>query len=115
MQHFDALNWVHQWDEYEMVMYAQPEPGEQSGVFMQVSRHRHHSGAEEWEILYQRKLADISVQTESQPGSDEWQEQILRNYLRRFPSVVADEKAYIEKFLSSSVRTPDEGQGEARS
>ncbi|RIV28771.1 hypothetical protein D2Q93_01905 [Alicyclobacillaceae bacterium I2511] len=110
---FNPLDWIHQWDNYEMMMYAEEESGEPAGIFMQVSRRSSYPGAEQWEVLYQRKLADISMQTESIPGSELWQEQVLRDYLQRFPTLVVDEKEYVQNWFSSSGLMTDKEKGDA--
>jgi hypothetical protein len=99
MNHYDPLDWLHQWDSYEMMMYALHE--ETPGIFMQVSRKQMQSGAEEWEILYDRKIADVCDDATAPPGSDDWQEHVLRHYLNDHPELVADEKGYLQMWLNN--------------
>lgn len=98
MNHYDPLDWLHQWDDYEMMMYALPE--ETPGIYMQVSRKELRDGAEEWEILYDRKIADLCTDTTETPGSDAWQEHVLRHHLNDHPELVTNEKAYLQKWLA---------------
>lgn len=99
----DPLDWVHQWDDYEMYMYAEPdsEPGlETSGIFMQVSKRTQRQGAEEWELLYSRHLEDLPRAVEGvTPGSPGWEDTVLRTYLKQHPDVVADEKGFLHQWL----------------
>ncbi|GGI98824.1 hypothetical protein GCM10010885_05390 [Alicyclobacillus cellulosilyticus] len=95
----DPLDWVHQWDDYEMVMYARAD-GEDPGIYMQVSQRRQVDGAEEWEVLYERKLADLYPDLPEAPGSEAWEEAQLRTHLHRRPQLVAEEKAYLAAWLA---------------
>lgn len=104
MNHYDALDWLHQWDDFEMLMYALHEGT--PGVFMQVSRRTLRAGAEEWEVLYDRKIADLGDErddTTETPGTDAWQEQVLRHHFNQHPDLVSEEKAYLEQFLAGEV------------
>jgi len=94
----DPLEWVHQWDNFEMMMYARsPEEGD-AGVFIQVSKRLILQGAEEWEIVYDRKLQDIDV-THENTDVAEWEERVLRDYLTCHPQLVNDEKQFLTDFL----------------
>ena len=95
----DPLDWTHQWDDYEMMMYARSDAEEQ-GIFIQVARRVQRFGAEEWEILYERRLADpAGGPTDATPGTEVWEEQVLRSYLHLHPQMVNDEKTYLEQYL----------------
>ncbi|MCL6636382.1 MAG: hypothetical protein K6T26_00420 [Alicyclobacillus sp.] len=107
MTAFDPLDWIHQWDDFEMMLYALPGAAEAGGVFMQVSRRVQEEGAEAWEILYDRRLADCPPGIDEPPGSDAWEERVLRRYLQEHPELVAEEKAYLAAFLQTG------GGGEA--
>lgn len=102
----DPLDWVHQWEHYEMVMYVSFQEGD-DGIFMQVSERNQRDGAEEWEILYNRKIESLSENHDSAfpMGSEAWEERILRNHLNAHPKLVQDEKDYLAQFLSSSSST----------
>ncbi|QQE80298.1 hypothetical protein [Alicyclobacillus sp. SO9] len=92
----DPLEWTHQWDNYEMMMYVETE-GEHTGIFMQVSQRDKRDGAEEWEILYNRKLSDYSPEAgRGKTDFAEWEDAVLRDYLHQHPHLVRDEKAYFE-------------------
>jgi hypothetical protein len=102
----DPLDWVHQWDDFEMMMYAVADDEEGPGVRMQVSRRVMRDGAEEWEILYDRRLGDPDPNVQEEPGTEAWEEAVLRSYLHAHPDLVEQEKAYVAEFLS--------GRGESR-
>ena len=97
MHKYDPLDWIHQWDDYEMMLYARDTAEGDPGIFMQVSRKTNVGGAEEWEIVYDRKLDDLFA-VDAEPGTDEWRKKILRTYLNDHPNLVADEKRYLEQF-----------------
>jgi hypothetical protein len=99
MNRYDPLDWIHQWDDYEMMMYALPPDEGEPGIYMQVSRKQLRDGAEEWDILYDRKIGDLP-QVEAPRGSELWHEQVLRRYLHAHPQLVADEKLYLAQFLA---------------
>lgn len=101
MNQYDPLDWLHQWDDFEMMMYALHEGI--PGIFMQVSRRTMRQGAEEWEIIYDRKIADLGDAATETPGTDAWQEQVLRHHLNQHPDLVPDEKAYLHQFLAGEV------------
>ncbi|MCL6548237.1 MAG: hypothetical protein K6T30_04930 [Alicyclobacillus sp.] len=98
----DPLDWVHQWDDFEMMMYALPGEGESGGVFMQVSRRNVRDGAEEWEIVYDRRIGDFDPTVNGEPGSEAWEEQVLRRFLNAHPQLVDEEKAYLRGVLERS-------------
>lgn len=94
----DPLDWLHQWDDYEMYMYAMAD--DPPGIFMQVSKRTLRDGAEEWVMLYDRQIAPLpTLEDAAEPGSEAWEEQVLRNHLRSHPTLVDDEKAYLAEFL----------------
>jgi hypothetical protein len=95
----DPLDWTHQWDDFEMMMYVSDDPGEE-GIRMQVSRRTQRDGAEEWVVLYDRRLADLPS---TAPGADReaWEESILRTYLHEHPHLVSEEKRYLEEWLAN--------------
>ncbi|OFW81141.1 MAG: hypothetical protein A2201_08090 [Alicyclobacillus sp. RIFOXYA1_FULL_53_8] len=99
----DPLDWLHQWDDYEMVMYVSFQEGD-DGIFMQVSQRKMYEGAEEWEILYDRKIAELPSELEvaGQTGSEEWEERALRHHLNGHPQLVNDEKEFLQHFLTQS-------------
>lgn len=98
----DPMDWTHQWDEFEMYMYAEAPAAPDAGIHMQVSRRVRKDGAEEWEILYDRKIADLDgADVEGEPGSEAWEERILRRHLQAYPSLVNEEKAYAHAFLEN--------------
>ncbi|MCL6625150.1 hypothetical protein [Alicyclobacillus shizuokensis] len=96
----DPLDWTHQWDDYEMMMYVCDDPDEE-GIRMQVSRRQHRDGAEEWELLYDRKLADLPSrppQTEHPKEREDWEESLLRTHLHEHPHLVDEEKRYLAEW-----------------
>lgn len=101
MNHYDPLDWIHQWDAYEMMMYAEHE-GDAPGIYMQVSQHHQQDGAQTWEVLYDRRLAPLDVSTSDDGGSDAWCERVLRGYLNEHPQLVADEKRFLSDWLARS-------------
>jgi hypothetical protein len=107
----DPLDWVHQWDDFEMMMYVASDPDGRPGVFMQVSQRTLRDGAEEWRILYDRRIGDVDPSVPGTPGTEEWEEGVLRSYLAQHPHLVEDEKAYVERFLAENARD-DSGRGE---
>lgn len=96
----DPLDWVHQWENYEMVMYVSFQEGD-DGIFIQISERNQRDGAEEWQILYDRKISPLPPEGEiSYPvGSEDWEERVLRNHLNAHPNLVPEEKAYLTRFL----------------
>lgn len=95
----DPLDWVHQWDDLEMMMYAVADDEDGPGVRMQVSRRVQRDDAEEWEILYDRRLGDADPSVAEPVGSEAWEEAVLRRYLQQHPELVEQEKAYTAQFL----------------
>ena len=100
MNRYDPLDWIHPWDDYEMMMYALHE--DDPGIYMQVSHKTMRAGAEEWEIVYDRKIADLCNDASEVPGSDDWQEHVLRHHLNDHPELVAEEKAYLQQWLAEA-------------
>lgn len=107
MNGFDPLDWLHQWDDYEMMMYARADEGDDPGICMQVSRRVLRDGAEEWEIVYDRKIADLPEDISEPVGTDAWEERVLRNHLNEHPKLVLDEKAYLAQLLTASTGPDD--------
>jgi len=110
MHVFDPLDWVHRYDQYEMVMYVRhgEEPTE-DGIYIQVLESALQDGAEAWSILYDRKLADIP-ESDLTPGTDAWEDRVLRTYLNDHPDLVHDEKERVAALAESSetLRPSDE-------
>ena len=100
----DPLDWVHQWDNYEMVMYVRNDDGEQ-GIFMQVLEKHLQDGAEEWNIVYDRQIADLDPNVPGEPGSEAWEEKQLREHLNRNPQLVTEEKNYLKSYLGGAPGT----------
>ncbi|MCL6632416.1 MAG: hypothetical protein K6T63_07250 [Alicyclobacillus herbarius] len=97
----DPLDWTHQWDDYEMMMYACTDPGEE-GIRMQVSRRIQRDGAEEWEMLYDRKLIDLPSPPpaiDNPADLEDWEESVLRTHLHEHPQLVTEEKQFLAKWL----------------
>jgi hypothetical protein len=105
MHGFDPLDWLHQWDDFEMMMYARADADDEPGIHMQVSRGLMRDGAQEWEIIYDRKIADIELEVAEPVGSDAWEEKVLRHHLQENPKVVVDEKEYLNRFLATNTDT----------
>lgn len=100
MNSHDPLDWTHQWEHFEMMMYALSE-GEETGIFMQVTERIMRDGAEEWDILYDRRIADLGDDVVTAASSEHWEEQVLRRYLNAHPDLVSAEKAYLSKWVES--------------
>lgn len=101
MHAFDPLDWVHRYESYEMVMYVRVgETEAQDGIYMQVLELVERDGAQEWSILYDRRLADIPV-VEIPYTSDAFEDKVLRIYLNEHPDLVSQEKLYIQTFERS--------------
>ncbi|GMA62308.1 hypothetical protein NZD89_21400 [Alicyclobacillus fastidiosus] len=108
MRSFDQLDWVHAFDDYEMVMYLQQEGTEDDGIYMQVLERTVEDGAQEWNILYDRRLS-FAIGTPSITRDDPaYEDEVLRMFLHEHPSLVDDEKAYLKKWLA-------EANGDSRS
>lgn len=101
MHGFDPLDWLHQWDDYEMMMYARAEVDDEPGIYMQVSRRTMRAGAEEWQTIYDRKISDLPTDVDAPVGTEAWEESVLRNHLNEHPKLVNDEKDYLNQFLST--------------
>lgn len=95
----DPLDWVHQWDQYEMYMYAELHTEEGTpGIYMQVSRRELVQGAEEWSLLYERRLGDLpSLPADGQRDEED---RTLRAYLNQHPNIVPEEKQFLLDWLS---------------
>lgn len=96
MRGFDQLDWVHQWGRYEMIMYVRYGEGDADGIYMQALVKTERDGAEEWDILYDRRLTPLSDPLPASPD-EAWEEQILRAYFNAHPNLVADEKQLVER------------------
>lgn len=110
----DQLDWVHQWDQYEMVMYVSFNEGD-DGILMQVSERKRTDGAEQWETLYHRKLSPLPGPSDVPypEGTPEWEERVLRDHLHQHPKLVQEEKDYLAHFLADSNRLmTDEDNGD---
>jgi hypothetical protein len=94
----DPLDWTHQWENYEMMMYVETDA--EPGIWMQVSRKHTESGAESWEVIYDRKIADLLDAIPGVFGSESWQEAMLRQHLNSNPQLVNDEKSYLHTVLA---------------
>lgn len=101
MAKFDPLDWTHQWDDFEMYMYLDNvgDEEEKPGIRMQVSRRCLEDGAEQWELLYDRKIADWPAGILIGEVNNSLEEQVLREYLDSHPSLVEDEKRFLAAFL----------------
>lgn len=108
----DRMDWTHQWDEFEMFMYVVLQSEDVPGIYMQVSRRDRQDGAEQWEILYDRKIADLrpgdlamthqASDVDDRPGTEAWEERILRRELTEHPDLVDREKLYLQEHLAQS-------------
>lgn len=94
----DPLDWTHQWENFEMMMYV--EAGDDAGIRMQVARKTAESAAESWEVLYDRKVADVPDDVQGTYGSEAWEEAVLRQHLNTHPQLVNEEKAYLASILA---------------
>lgn len=81
-----------------MMMYVETDTD--PGIWMQVSRKRTESGAESWEVIYDRKIADLLDDIPGGFGSESWQEAMLRQHLTSHPQLVNDEKSYLQTLLA---------------
>ncbi|EPZ44620.1 hypothetical protein [Alicyclobacillus acidoterrestris] len=102
MRSFDQLDWVHRFEDYEMIMYLQQEGTEDDGIYMQVLQRNVDDGAEEWNILYDRRLTSEIGKTSVSKEDPAYEDEILRVYLHEHPTLVDDEKTYLRAWLASS-------------
>ncbi|MCL6452229.1 MAG: hypothetical protein K6T78_01235 [Alicyclobacillus sp.] len=98
MHAYDPMDWTHQWDRYEMMMYALTGPTD-AGIYMQVSERAERDGAEEWNILYSRKIADLPSGIQGPVGSEQWEDQVLRQHFTAHPELVDEEKSHLAAWL----------------
>lgn len=95
----DPLDWIHQWDDYEMYLYAESgDADREPGVFMQVSKSLSRDGATLWEMLYERRLDDVP-ESMLLPDDPKWEDSVLRTYLNEHPDLVSEEKNYLLSWL----------------
>lgn len=99
MHGFDQLDWVHQWDNFEMVMYVDKDDEGNHAIFMQVLVKQEDEGAEAWDILYDRVVTRVDYAVDASPDSDAWHDQVLRHFLNTHPTLVLDEKAAVARFV----------------
>ncbi|GEO25598.1 hypothetical protein AAC03nite_13830 [Alicyclobacillus acidoterrestris] len=102
MRSFDQLDWVHRFEDYEMIMYLQQEGTEDDGIYMQVLQRTVEDGAEEWNILYDRRLTSEVGKPSVSKEDPSYEDEILRMYLHAHPALVDDEKAYLRAWLASA-------------
>lgn len=116
----ERMDWTHQWENFEMFMYVVPPEEGDPGIFMQVLRRELQDRAEQWDMLYDRKIAELEpadlspveeIDTASSddlsvraalPGSEAWEERILRRQMQQNPNLVDEEKIYLRDFLEQS-------------
>lgn len=104
MRHYDALDWTHSWDHFEMSMYLRFDEAKESGIYMQIAERFEIDGAEEWTILYDRCLQPYHFTPEQIAAENEdWQDEILRNYLDEHPQLVNEEKERVARFLADHI------------
>jgi hypothetical protein len=99
MHGFDQLDWVHQWDQFEMVMYVDQDETGADCIHMQVLAKQEDEGAEVWDILYDRIVTTIDYSVDATLHTDAWQDQVLRHYLNTHPTLVPDEKEKVAAWM----------------
>lgn len=102
MRHFDQLDWVHRFDDFEMFMYVLADGSDEDGIYMQLLHRELVDGAETWNILYDRRLSSIIGEVLSNPGSPTYEDEVLRMYLNQHPNLVDDEKEYLQNWLKNN-------------
>ncbi|MFD1673426.1 hypothetical protein [Alicyclobacillus fodiniaquatilis] len=112
MRTFDQLDWVHRWDDFEMMMYVQMDGTEHDGIYMQVLRQNTLNGVEEWEILYDRRLSNIINDIVATPDDPAYEDVILRKYLNDHPDLVMEEKQYLAAWLDAQAKSEEERQSD---
>lgn len=97
----DPMDWVHSWDDYEMMMYVEKDENGIDGIFMQGSRIVREEGLFELELLYDRKIGNVNpeIRREDFAREEDWQEKQLRWYLDTYPQLVAEEKQFMSEFV----------------
>lgn len=110
MTRFDPLDWTHQWDDYEMYMYVDVDSDREQdrGVRMQVLQRSLLQGAEEWTLLYDRRLAPLPAEDTQGEWNDQEEERVLREFLLATPQLVSHEKEVLSQFQQDG-RLPSEG------
>lgn len=97
----NPLDWTHQWDDYEMMMYVGKDGFGQEKIFMQVSRITRGEDATEQEILYDREIGLLNPEIIRGVDRDVWEEKQLRWFLDAHPDLVEREKAYLKDWEKS--------------
>ncbi|HEU4964358.1 MAG TPA: hypothetical protein VFV52_10990 [Bacilli bacterium] len=97
----DPMDWVHSWDDYEIMMYVEQDEQGLWGIYMQGSRVVREQGLFEMELLYDRKIGDLNpeIRREDAPREDDWQERQLRWFLETHPELVEREKQFMREFV----------------
>lgn len=101
MRPFDQLDWVHRFDDYEMLMYVLADDTESDGIYMQVMQKIDEVGAESWDILYDRRLSSIIGDVEVDRDHESFEDEVLRKYLREHPSLVEEEKMHLKDWIKN--------------
>ncbi|WAH35810.1 hypothetical protein [Alicyclobacillus dauci] len=99
MRSFDQLDWVHQFGDYEMFMYVQADGTDEDGIYIQLLQRNVQDGAEQWDILYDRRLSSATMELPFGPEDPAFEEAVLRHYLDDHPTLVDDEKTYLANWL----------------
>lgn len=98
MRTFDQLEWVHQFGDYEMLMYLHLEHSDDDGIRMQMLKRDLSEGAEQWDILYDRLLSSVIGDVSVEANDPAFEDEVLRRYLHEHPNLVEEEKAYLKQF-----------------
>jgi hypothetical protein len=93
----NPLDWTHQWEDYEMMMYVGKDDAGQEKIFIQVSKLIRTDRATEQEILYDREIGLLNPEIIRGVDRDAWEEKQLRWFLDTHPDLVEREKAYLKE------------------
>ncbi|MFC4768362.1 hypothetical protein [Effusibacillus consociatus] len=97
----NPLDWTHQWDQFEMMMYVGKDDTGQEKIFMQVSKVIRIEQATEQEILYDREIGLLNPEIIRGVDRDAWEEKQLKWFLDTHPDLVEREKAYVKDWEKS--------------
>lgn len=101
MKTFDQLDWVHAFDDFEMVMYVRMDGDLDDGIYMQVLQKTQEDGAESWNIVYDRRLRAGVEGGLLRAEDPAFEDEVLRAFLHAHPTLVDDEKQYLQEWLAN--------------
>lgn len=94
----NPIDWTHQWEDYEMMMYVGKDDSGQEKIFMQLSKVVRTDQATEQEILYDREIGLLNPDIIRGVDRDAWEEKQLRWFLDTHHDLVDREKAYLKEW-----------------